>query len=257
MNMWHRLYARGLWPICVKQIGLWRGAWAKTTQKFLFLSESWKTKTSLSNGKCGPTQQHRQRFSKTGLFGEPLLGWHAVDGKQEVYGKGREIGKHITHGGIRESEDIGNNSEGISGNRVSVWSANIPPRGLPVCVRGIPVAGLCGWAKHVENFTCTPISTHRSWKTKADQWNSHCKRQTGFRNVECAWRFSWERSHFDKNSRAEFLMRLKQEMKNQHHFSWQKSGIWKIFKTQNQRVTWKWEGGWVSVSTPPLVTGGG
>lgn len=231
MNMWHRLYARGLWPICVRQIGLWRGARAKTTQKFLFLSESWKTKTPLSNGKRGPTQQHRQRFSKTGLFGEPLLGWHAVDGKQEVHGKGREIGKHITHAGVREFEDIGNYSEGISGNRVSVWT----PRGLPVWVRGIPVAGLFGCWKFCIHTYLHP----QNWTTKADQWSSHCKRQTGFRNVECAWRFTWERSHFDKNSRAEFLMRLKQEMKNQHHFSWQKSGIWKIFKTQNQRVTWK------------------
>lgn len=239
MNMWHRLYARGLWPICVRQIGLWRGARAKTTQKFLFLSESWKTKTLLSNRKHGPTQQHRQRFSKTGLFGEPLLGWHAVDGKQEVHGKDREIGKHITHGGIRESEDIGNYSESISVNWVSVYSATTLSRDLLVWVRGIPVARLFGWAKHVENFTFTPISTHRSWTTKADQWSSHCKRQTGFRNVEWAWRLTWERSHFDKNSRAEFLMRLKQEMKSQHHFSWQKSVIWKIFKTQNQRVTWK------------------
>lgn len=130
--MWHRLYARALWPICVKQIGLGRGTRARTSQKLLFLSESWRTKAGLSNGKRRPTQQHAHRSSKSGLFGEPLLGWHAVDGKQGVHGKGREIGKRIIHGGVCESGDIGNYSEGISGNRVSVWSATTSFRGLLV-----------------------------------------------------------------------------------------------------------------------------
>lgn len=65
-------------------------------------------------------------------LGEPLLGWHAVDGNQGVHGKGRERGKHIVHGGVCESGDIGNYSEGISGNRVSVWSATTSFRGLLV-----------------------------------------------------------------------------------------------------------------------------